>query len=440
MTAILSVSTHGTTRLQRSASSAEGPAGSYALDLAGGVRIWIDPLDPESIETIERFPDVPGGDAVLAGLVGEVTTADGDTPVELELTSVWAHVARLGFLLWCEQSAPWPVNQLDLDIEIGLQAFRVAEYLDGDLAFDRLVPAIERLLELAEVEPPGPVVQEALQLVATEFVDELTEEQRQRLAEALSLAAAQTALLVSLEDARESLRRTDFALAAGFESPTESVHSRRFSVDWRLVPRNVLSVDEHTVTATLGADSVLRVRVAGLSPTQPNRIRSSSLMFRLLDGDPAGAPLAAPLVLHHVTGDYLGEIAFRGDLDGVVVDVFSVLSGREPVDEPVRSRLAGQRQATLGLFWERFPSDDLVARADVAMRAWRDAEAAYTSALLLAGDARGSGDRSRITVIRSRIAALDQVRFDEDAATAWADSLPALTLAEQVYFTAPAGQ
>ena len=442
----------------------DGPLGAAAVQLGGGVTVWIDPLSPSHFVRVDAAPFESGSEEVLTAILGPAAasvlsaaadsavwdTAFADTSVPLELAEpLWSKITRLGFLLWLEENSFLPLDQSDLDIEIGLIASQIGDLGTWDLADERIARARPLLVSqvkalasgIAPLTSSSHLLVDALAAALSSNLEEIPESQRADLEG--TLASVQARLHASetkawLIGTQVSWSWEDLALAAGVSAHAPA--AQRSSVDWRRVPRNYLSVAENTIEAMWTSDESPRLRVSvSASPDSIVQGRvANSLMFSVTTEATRESIVAGPLRFDRDRGVYSGECHLEAGLqDGDHVEVYSVLSELLPAFGAQRDQLLGVREATRGFLTERLPDSsgaftDTALTLDATAQYWRRAANAFR--LASHRSENRDADLQRQRVCQDRANGLMQIAAGAPAAT-WIAELPALALAELVHFS-----
>jgi hypothetical protein len=435
-----------------SARADDGPLGTMPVVLDGDVLVAVDPLAPETLTRIEVPSLQPLARETLAELIGtdaaervvrlaDAAVLDGattpDDEIEIEPTSWWPLLARLGFLTWLEEFSLLPLDRRDLDLEIGELAARLSPLGGWRIAEERLTRAFDHGLELLDdAAAPGRQTVEAALRAAVD--DEFAGVDPEQVARLDRVVATGGAPVVERRAAKKASRLWDaspfgpaesFALAA---SPGESAVA--YSVDWRRVPRDVLATGEKTIHWSWTDDPAprLSVNVEAAPDTALRGGAAHSLMFEVVSRSTGQALVAAPLELDEGRTHYRGVVRFsHAPGDDEVIEVYSLLSELAPaVSQIDRHRLEGARAATRGFLSERLLTAD--GAFDEAMLELESTAAYWIAAANAFGSAKAAGggehDGVREEFCRERASAI----LSGPDAAAWTRDLPAPALAELV--------
>lgn len=445
-------------------SDQDGPLGATPVQLAGGVTVWVDPLSPSRFVRVDAAPFESGTQEVLTTILGaaaaallstaadsavwDTNFADAVVPVDLS-EPLWSEITRLGFLLWLEEYSFLPLDQSDLDIEIGLIASRIGNLGTWDLADERMSRAQPHLVSQvkalaagdAPLTPSSNILIDALDAALSNHLEELPVSQRAELEGILTTLqsrfdSAEIPAWSIGEHAAASWE--NLALAAGLSA--EAPSAQRNSVDWRRVPRNYLAVEENTIESVWTAEESPRLDVSvSASPDsiQNGRV-AHSLMFSVTSESTRDSIVAGPLRFDDDRGTYSGMCHLEKPLQpGDHVEVYSVLSELSPAFGAHRDQLLGVREATRGFLTERLPGSNgeftsTALMLDATAQYWRRAANAFQLASYRSEDREADLERQR--TCQARANGLMQIKAGAPASD-WIATLPALALAEIVHFT-----
>lgn len=454
MKARILLDSFGLVSLVTEGSETTGPVGASDVILHGGVTLWVDPSDRMRVPAISVAPLEPQAEATLRELVGAdaaarlVAAADAaiwETPLDLSAftleldDAVIDDFSRLGFLLWLEQYTELPLNQDDLDIEIGTIATRLGVYGAWELADERLSRSYSRIIALSRSHAAASKGEDSTQI-------------RRNLADALDALDANAALELSDSETAEVralshelstgggksnvlafVRREHFALAASGQGETMAT-GLRYSIDTGRVPRNFLDTDEDSILAEWStSEQLLRVTVPAASTADR---ASGSLMFAVIDAH-ARRTAAGPLdyVRDADGARYSGHCRLESQLGpGERVDVYSVLSEAGPVAGVAWTRLRGSREAARALHAERLALASEAGAFNDAARRWDLAAVAFEEASATGNNPEAGADAERGARCAARAAVLWLLRDDEREARR--SQLHDLSLAELLYLSA----
>ena len=424
----------------------EGPLGTSVVLLGAGVGVWIDPLEPSRFIRIQAQALEPEAQAVLELLVGADAAALLDeaanaavegaefaaSEVEADLNDeIWSDVSRLGFLLWLEQYSLLPLDQSDLDIEIGVIAARLGPLGIWDLASDRLQGSLARLVTLGRVadnadsgisaasfETVRTALAEVIGNQAVEL-DAVGADEVQQLAARLTAAAGAR----EHEDAQltEELRELLLASVPGLTSVISGQRvavdaggagtdapARADSVNWNRVPRDILETEENTVVSVWVDGDLPRLEVSvepASSAILAGRV-SRSLMFEVVDDRTGDELVAAALDYDEEANRYVGSCYLERPLAREErVDVYAVGSPLQPAFGVLNRELAAQRSAVRAFQAERMPfsDEDLLENSG---ELWQAAADGFGTSSEFLGSSKADADRFRQRVCEERSTAL----------------------------------
>jgi len=387
----------------------DGPAGVVCVEIVDGFRVHVDPIDPARFVRVES--DRPGRTGwLLDELLGAGTAhavAHGRGPQEREVrpTDAWRDVARLGLLLWLEEHSPMDFDQHLLDAEIAAaydlipgERARRETRRRAERAVDTIVGLGRSLRDGTEPLPPAAALVVARAAgAAIASVPGLSAASVRALTEAdlaASAAAAAVAAGMTIDEEAVGLlgASTERATAWNVQVAAPGADRlRRFSVDWRLVPRGVLDIGENTIVARWLADG--EAISIGVAAGPAADVADEPLAARVLRGS-GEVVVVARLELDRRVGAYWATVQVPGGLGtDDRIDVYSPVASIAPLRGPVElARAEGIRYAARGLSLMRLALAAADSPASVGL--WETAAGEW-STWLESADAYSPGDQLR---------------------------------------------
>lgn len=444
--------------------------GLQPVDLADMVEVFVDPLDPARLvratcadidESAWLLDELLGHGAAAAVADAENGPADRRFAI-VQPTEVARDVGRLGMLLWLSDTSPLPLDQglLDAELAAAFHAMPGAPAAEQARRLGRsaLPTAVALGADLGDgtSDPPSTLADSVFRVAgALLAVAAPTSADLQALVELATSARSAAAAATVRRDMDADLLRLFDSEAAATTWDADLVRAgglreRRFSIDWRVVPRGVLDSREGTirVTWTPGEPGV-NVRVpeypvagglriaAGGSRTATDAV---PLLVRVVPADGTAPRALTPLRYMPESASYHAVLDIETLSDGDRVDVFSAAASVAPLLGPAaEQRAAGLRCAARALTAMRLAPAAPPAQAPAL---WRSAADEWMEWLTQHLEPDGEhGDRDRDVVfgalarcqrglgspLADRTAAR---RRDPGTEPLWSDPAAALSLAE----------
>ncbi len=426
--------------------------GVQPVGVVDAVQVWVDPLDPARFVRV-TCADVSESGWFLDELLGHgafaaISAASRvpDAAATVRPTQVARDIGRLGLLLWLEDCSPLPLPQGLLDAEI---ASAVRAFPGATVAAEvhvRCRAAMPAVLELAteltdgSVQPSAGLAKAAYLVAGTLLGSGSPDEEQARTLIRLAAAARSAGAAIAAGGDIDTTLLALFESAAaaidwgGSWTPASAIE-RRFSVDWRLVPRGVLDTREGTIRVGDAEGHGLAVSVSATPGAD-----EVPLFARILPADGADPIAVTPLRLDAPTTSYRGIVPVDALSDGDRVDVFSAsatvapLRGSDAQRQAAALRCAARAYGAMRLAMSASPGQAPVLWRSAAGD-WTEwlADHAATNAATAARDrdvvlgALARCQRNLGLPAARRTAAR---RTDPGTEPVWADPAGALSLAE----------